>query len=100
MAKQSKDNTPAMRQYHGFKQRHPDCVLLFRLGDFYEMFYDDAELAHRVLGLTCTRRNGIPMAGVPHHASAGYIEKLPAIAWPYVIRLRMPALPEASYAET
>lgn len=75
MAKQSKDNTPAMRQYHGFKQRHPDCVLLFRLGDFYEMFYDDAELAHRVLGLTCTHRNGIPMAGVPYHAVENYLRR-------------------------
>lgn len=65
-----------MRQYHGFKRRHPDCVLFFRLGDFYEMFYDDAELAHRVLGLTCTRRNDIPMAGVPYHAVESYLRRL------------------------
>jgi DNA mismatch repair protein MutS len=66
-----------MRQYHRFKQRHPGCVLFFRMGDFYEMFEDDAHLAHRVLGVTLTQRTeGIPMAGVPYHAVEGYIRRM------------------------
>jgi len=70
-------DTPAMRQYHRFKQQHPGCILLFRMGDFYELFYDDAELAHKVLGVTLTRRTeGIPMAGVPFHSIEGYLRKL------------------------
>lgn len=59
--------TPAQQQYLDMKQQHPDCVLLFRLGDFYELFYDDAKIAHKVLGITLTARdkqaeNPIPMA--------------------------------------
>ncbi|MCH2152129.1 MAG: DNA mismatch repair protein MutS [Phycisphaerales bacterium] len=66
-----------MRQYLGFKEEHPGCVLFFRMGDFYEMFDDDAQLTHRVLGLTLTERtSGIPMAGVPFHAAEGYIRRL------------------------
>ncbi len=69
--------TPAMRQYQRFKQQHPDCVLFFRMGDFYEMFYEDAELAHRVLGVTLTQRTeGVPMAGVPYHAVEGYLRRM------------------------
>ncbi|MCC6683066.1 MAG: DNA mismatch repair protein MutS [Phycisphaeraceae bacterium] len=69
--------TPAMKQYHRFKQQHPGCVLFFRMGDFYEMFYDDAQLAHRVLGVTLTQRTkGIPMAGVPYHAVEGYLRRM------------------------
>jgi DNA mismatch repair ATPase MutS len=49
-------NTPAMRQYAKFKQLHPECVLFFRMGDFYEMFDDDAVTCHKVLGLTLTQR--------------------------------------------
>jgi DNA mismatch repair protein MutS len=70
-------DTPAMRQYHRFKQQHPGCILLFRMGDFYELFYDDAELAHKVLGVTLTQRTeGIPMAGVPFHSIESYLCKL------------------------
>ncbi|NNM27629.1 MAG: DNA mismatch repair protein MutS [Phycisphaerales bacterium] len=70
-------DTPAMRQYRRFKQEHPDCVLFFRMGDFYEMFDDDARLTHRVLGLTLTQRTeGIPMSGVPHHALEGYLRRM------------------------
>jgi DNA mismatch repair protein MutS len=70
-------DTPAMRQYRRFKQQHPDCVLFFRMGDFYEMFFDDAKLAHRVLGVTLTQRTeGIPMAGVPHHSVEGYLRRM------------------------
>jgi len=69
--------TPAMRQFHHFKKQHPGCVLFFRMGDFYEMFYEDAELAHRVLGVTLTQRTkGIPMAGVPYHAVEGYLRRM------------------------
>ena len=70
-------DTPAMRQYRRFKQQHPGCVLFFRMGDFYEMFHDDAELAHRVLGVTLTQRTeGVPMAGVPYHAVEGYLRRM------------------------
>jgi DNA mismatch repair protein MutS len=70
-------DTPAMRQYARFKAQHPECVLLFRMGDFYELFDDDAVVVSRALGLTLTQRaNGIPMAGVPHHAVEGYVRRL------------------------
>jgi DNA mismatch repair protein MutS len=66
-----------MRQYARFKALHPECVLFFRMGDFYEMFDDDARLAHRVLGLTLTERTaGVPMAGVPYHAVDGYLRRM------------------------
>ena len=56
-----------MRQYARFKKAHPDCVLFFRMGDFYEMFDEDAVTAHRALGITLTERTkGVPMAGVPY----------------------------------
>ena len=65
-----------MRQYAAAKRRHPDSILFFRLGDFYEMFRRDAQEASRTLGLTLTQRNGIPMCGVPHHAAQSYISRL------------------------
>src|SRR5436189_3249229 len=74
--------TPAMRQYLDAKQRHREAILLFRMGDFYEMFYEDALVAARALDLTLTSRskdaNGgsIPMCGVPFHAIDGYIARL------------------------
>ncbi len=78
MAKASDPHqTPAMKQFHRFKEQHPGCVLFFRMGDFYEMFYDDAELAHKVLGVSLTQRTkGIPMAGVPYHAVEGYLNRM------------------------
>ncbi len=70
-------DTPAMRQYERFKREHPGCILFFRLGDFYEMFDDDAVRAHRILGITLTQRTaGIPMAGVPFHSAEGYLRRL------------------------
>ncbi|MCH2139984.1 MAG: DNA mismatch repair protein MutS [Phycisphaerales bacterium] len=70
-------DTPAMRQYRRFKESHPDCLLFFRMGDFYEMFDDDAITAHQALDLTLTERsNGIPMAGVPFHAAENYLQRL------------------------
>jgi len=69
-----------MRQYLAFKKKHQDAVLLFRMGDFYEMFFDDARTAARVLGLALTSRekgeNAVPMAGFPHHAAESYIRRL------------------------
>jgi DNA mismatch repair protein MutS len=70
-----------MRQYHGIKQQVPNALLLFRLGDFYELFFDDAVTAARELEITLTARNKekgqpIPMCGVPYHASEGYIARL------------------------
>ena len=53
------NDTPAMRQYFHFKKQHPECVLFFRIGDFYEMFHDDARLANRVLGVTLTQRTEV-----------------------------------------
>src|SRR5438067_3413370 len=74
--------TPAMRQYLDAKGQHRDAILLFRMGDFYEMFYEDALVAARALELTLTARSkdanggGIPMCGVPYHAVDGYIARL------------------------
>lgn len=73
--------TPMFAQYQSLKQAHPDAILFFRMGDFYETFYEDAEISARVLELTLTARNKqapdpIPMAGVPHHAATGYIQRL------------------------
>jgi len=72
--------TPMMRQYLEVKARHPDCVLFFRLGDFYEMFFEDAIRAAELLQITLTSRakgdDRVPMCGVPYHAARGYIGKL------------------------
>lgn len=66
-----------MKQYHGMRRGLPeDCILLFRLGDFYEMFFEDAVTAAGILNLALTKRNGIPMCGVPYHAADGYIRRL------------------------
>jgi DNA mismatch repair protein MutS len=69
--------TPAMRQYHRFKEKYPGHVLLFRMGDFYEMFEDDAVTVSKALGLTLTERTaGVPMAGVPYHQLEVYAARL------------------------
>ncbi|MCE9620310.1 MAG: DNA mismatch repair protein MutS [Planctomycetes bacterium] len=69
--------TPAMKQYDRFKREHPGCLLFFRMGDFYELFDEDAITASRALGITLTERTkGVPMAGVPHHAAEGYLRRL------------------------
>ena len=74
-------STPLMRQYRSIKERHPNALLLFRLGDFYELFFEDAIVAAKELQITLTSRNkekgvAIPMCGVPYHAAEGYIAKL------------------------
>jgi len=73
--------TPAMRQYVKIKEKHQDCILFFRMGDFYEMFFEDAITASRVLEITLTSRNkgkenSIPLCGFPYHAASAYITKL------------------------
>jgi DNA mismatch repair protein MutS len=80
-AEMDEPTTPLMRQYHTAKKQHPTALLLFRLGDFYEMFYDDAVLASRLLQITLTARNkekgqAVPMCGVPYHAAESYIARL------------------------
>ena len=70
--------TPMMQQYFDAKNKHKDALVFFHLGDFYEMFYDDAEIGARELGLTLTKRTGAPMCGMPHDAGDSYIEKLVA----------------------
>jgi DNA mismatch repair protein MutS len=74
-------STPLMQQYREIKSRHQDAILFFRMGEFYEMFYDDAETASRTLGLTLTSRNNgsaaeVPLAGVPVKAAADYVRRL------------------------
>ncbi|HMK35199.1 MAG TPA: DNA mismatch repair protein MutS [Desulfomonilaceae bacterium] len=73
--------TPMMRQYRENKAKHPDAILLFRMGDFYEMFFDDAKKASRILEIALTTRDKnkderVPMCGFPHHAASGYISRL------------------------
>ena len=82
--------TPMFRQYIGIKATYPDAILFFRMGDFYEMFFDDARTASRILGITLTGRgnyNGerVPMCGIPHHASKSYIARLVASGWKVAI---------------
>ncbi|PEN09564.1 DNA mismatch repair protein MutS [Longimonas halophila] len=76
-----KGRTPLMRQYYGIKERHPKAVLLFRMGDFYETFDEDAKTVSRILGITLTTRNNgeaddVPMAGFPHHSVDSHLPKL------------------------
>src|SRR5918912_4265077 len=77
----SEASTPLMRQYNAIKQQVPGTLLMFRLGDFYELFFEDAVTAARELEITLTARNkekgaAIPMCGVPYHAAEGYISRL------------------------
>lgn len=70
-------DTPAMQQYYRFKRAHPGCLLLFRIGDFYECFDEDAVTISKALGLTLTKRTeGLPMAGVPYHQVEVYLKRL------------------------
>ena len=84
MAKKDGELTPMMKQFFDLKAKHPDALLLFRCGDFYETYCDDAVDAARILGITLTRRNngnsgkGDEMAGFPHHALDTYLPKRPS----------------------
>jgi DNA mismatch repair protein MutS len=78
---QQPQHTPVMQQFLGFKAEYPDMLLFFRMGDFYELFYEDAKKAARLLNITLTKRgksggNDIPMAGVPYHAADNYLSRL------------------------
>ena len=73
--------TPMMQQYFAVKDQYDDCILMYRLGDFYEMFFDDAEIASRILdialtGRACGMEERAPMCGIPFHAANSYISKL------------------------
>ena len=73
--------TPMLKQYNEIKKEHPDSILFFRLGDFYEMFFDDAKIASEILGITLTSRNKsnknpVPLCGVPYHSVEPYLAKL------------------------
>ena len=77
----SEPSTPLMRQYTAIKKEHPHALLFFRLGDFYELFFEDAVVAARELQITLTSRNkekgaAIPMCGVPYHAAENYVARL------------------------
>lgn len=93
------DLTPMMRQYYQIKDQAKDCILFFRLGDFYEMFGEDALEASEILGITLTSRSkgdkAMPMCGVPYHAAAGYIAKLTRVGKKVAIceQLSDPTLP-------
>ena len=67
--------TPAMKQYVEIKESYPDCVVMFRMGDFYEMFYEDAKISAQVLGITLTARGKgeakAPLADIPYHSACG-----------------------------
>jgi len=81
ITQQLPSHTPVMQQYLGFKAEHPNMLLFFRMGDFYELFYEDAKKAARLLNITLTKRGksageAIPMAGVPYHAVDNYLAKL------------------------
>jgi len=70
------DYTPMMRQYMDIKEKNKDSILLFRLGDFYETFFDDAKIVSDILQIVLTKRNNYPMAGIPYHALDNYLKKL------------------------
>ncbi len=71
-----------LRQYLDIKEEHKDTILFYRMGDFYEMFFEDAVIASKILGITLTSRNKkddvnrVPMCGIPYHAATGYLAKL------------------------
>jgi DNA mismatch repair protein MutS len=74
-------HTPMMQQYWRLKNQHPDQLMFYRMGDFYEIFYEDAKKAAKLLDITLTARGqsagqSIPMCGIPYHAAEGYLAKL------------------------
>ena len=93
------ETTPMLKQYHQIKDKHKDCILFFRLGDFYEMFYEDAKIVSRELDLVLTSRGKspsqkVPMCGFPHHAADNYIPRLVKAGYKIAIceQLEDPAL--------
>ena len=103
------ETTPMMQQYLRMKELHPDCILFFRLGDFYEMFNEDAKLVSKELELTLTSRDRgkpeaqrTPMCGVPYHSADAYIARLIAkgYRWPSASRWRTPPWPRGWWTGT
>ena len=82
-------STPMMTQWQACKEEAKEALLLFRLGDFYEAFYEDAALISKEIGLTLTARQGIPMCGVPFHTAESYIDKLIAKGFKIAIAEQM-----------
>ncbi len=81
MTSSQKQLTPMLKQFMSIKEQHPDKLLLFRMGDFYETFFEDAKIAAKILGITLTSRNknsenSVPLAGFPYHALDNYLDKL------------------------
>ena len=79
--------TPLMQQYYEIKKQNPGCILFFRMGDFFELFEEDAVVASKILGLTLTSRNNgaageTPLCGFPHHAADRYVPKMVAAGYP------------------
>ena len=74
----AREETPLMRQYRKVKEKYPEMILLFRMGDFFETFENDAIITSKVLGITLTKRSSgdVPLAGFPHHALDNYLPKL------------------------
>lgn len=88
--------TPMMRQYLEIKKNYPDDILFFRLGDFYEMFFDDAHTASKILDIALTsRQNDIPMCGIPYHAADSYVARLIKAGYRVVICEQMEAAPSS-----
>lgn len=92
--------TPLMKQYKGIKEQNQENILFFRLGDFYEMFFEDAVICSKELGITLTSRNkekgqNVPLAGIPYHSAAGYISKLVAKGYKVAICEQVEAPSEA-----
>ena len=82
--------SPMMLQYLNIKEQNEDAIIFFRLGDFYEMFFEDAELVSRLLELTLTGKNcgleeRVPMCGIPYHSYLGYLEKLVSLGYKVAI---------------
>ncbi len=91
MAKSDEELTPMMRQYRSIKATCGDAILMFRLGDFYEMFEEDAKVAARVLDVTLTKKpvgggQKVPLAGIPYHALNNYLFKLTRAGYRVAIR--------------
>ena len=97
--KSTRSETPLMVQYNVVKAQYRDAILFFRMGDFYEMFYEDARIGARVLGITLTSRGhgkagNVPLAGFPYHALKGYLAKMVQTGYKVAIceQLEDPAL--------
>ncbi len=71
-----KDLTPMLKHWYSVKKKHPEIIVAYRMGDFYEFFYDDAEKISKLLGITLTKRGNVPLAGIPHHSGVNYFNNL------------------------